>query len=103
MTYREYITAKLRRFNATDEDVDLVLVDQSNLIPNGNDPVEPHIAKMALYNQMSSILPVANISEGGFSLAWNNEAIRLWYKSLARELGMPDVMEPAIVDCSNLW
>lgn len=53
--------------------------------------VDPQVAKKAMYNEFSHILPVANMSEGGASTSWNMESVLLWYSLLASELGMPNM------------
>jgi hypothetical protein len=54
---------------------------------------------------MSEILPVANISEGGFSLSWNMDALKMWYNALCKELGKENILggKPKVRNRSNSW
>jgi hypothetical protein len=52
---------------------------------------------------MSAILPVANVSEGGYSLSWNIDALKMWYTSLCNEIGRPNVVKPKVNNRSNMW
>lgn len=88
MTYKEYITYTLSKFYISPEEIDVIMLNQ-NIAPDEN--VEPKIAKIAMYNEFSQILPVANMSEGGTSTTWNMEGVLLWYSLLASELGKPDM------------
>jgi len=104
MTNKEYISVSLNRFGLTEDEVALVLVDAGL---NPDDAADVIACRKAIYNNLSKVLPVAlqNISEGGFSISWNIEAIKLYYRMLANELGMPNVLEPQpiVTDVSNRW
>ena len=103
MTYKEWITATTSRFHLTASDVELIIVNQSTLIPNPDDTVDVGIAKRALVAEFSSIIPLANISEGGYSVGWNMDNLQLWYKSLCQELGVKPITTAKIQNRSNLW
>ena len=88
------------RFNISSTDVELILVNQ------GIDPeetVDVTKAKTALCKEFALVMPMANISEGGYSLTWNMDAVKLWYKQTAAELGLPDASAPKIRNRSNIW
>lgn len=103
MTYKEWITTVTSRFHLTASDVELILVNQKAIIPNPDSEVDVRIAKMALIAEFGSIIPLANISEGGYSVNWNMDAIKLWYKSLCHELGVKPITTAKIQNRSNLW
>lgn len=103
MTYKEWITATVSRFHLTASDVDLILINQSATIPNPNVNVDVRIAKNALVAEFATILPLVNVSEGGYSVNWNIDAIKLWYKSMCQELGVKPITSSKIRDRSNLW
>lgn len=101
MTYKEYITKTLNRFYISPDDIEILILNQS-IDPEAD--VDVHTAKMAIYNEFSSILPVANMSEGGSSVTWITENVLTWYSLLASELGMPDIMDDNTVkDLSTYW
>lgn len=104
MTNREYIQKTLSRFNVDDDQIELILVDNDL---DGDSNVVVSSCKAALYASMSSILPatIANVSEGGYSLSWNVEGLKLWYNALCREIGKDNVLvpKPKVRNRSNCW
>lgn len=103
MTYSEYFTAICSRFNFTEKDIEILLLNQATLIPNPNEEVNVKIAKKALYKEFSSLIPLYNVSEGGYSVSWNIDALKLWYSTIASELNLKDVTKPRFRDKSNVW
>lgn len=106
MTYKEYISKTLSKFQVSEDDVEVMLVNQSTLIPNPDDQVDGLTAKQALVTEFARLIPVANISEGGYSISWNWDAIKLWYHSLCSELGVEpvsDKRQPVVKNMSDLW
>lgn len=102
MTYREYLTATLRKFFVSPEDVKILMLNQ------GIDPdetVDIPTAKRAMYHEFSMLLPLANVSEGGFSVSWDKDMVAVWYSLLAAELDEPDVMNPgsSITNITDIW
>lgn len=100
MTYTEYITKTLAKFDISTDDVALIILNE-NL--NATATVDVLKAKTAMYNQMAVIIPVYEIAESGFSKKMNIEAVKLWFSSLARELNMPDLIGLTIKNASNRW
>lgn len=99
---KEYISASLEGFNVTENDIDIILL-KSGL--NGQDPIDTTACDNAIYNRLSVILKSAsqNVGEGGYSISWNIEAIKLYYATLCNELGKPNVLTAKIRNKSNLW
>lgn len=100
ITYKEWMTATCARFNMSETDVDLVLLN-NNLF--SCDEVDVKKAKRALVNEFASIIPLANISEGGYSVSWNMDAVKMWYNQMCGELGIVPVTNPKIRNRSNRW
>jgi hypothetical protein len=103
MTYREWMNTTGARFNMTEADAELILVNQSGIIPDPDETVDVVKAKTALCKEFAMVLPMANISEGGYSITWNIEAVKLWYRHTASELGLEDITTPKIRNRSNVW
>lgn len=108
MTYKQWITTTLGRFNMTAQDIEMILVNQQQAIPNPDGEVNVRIAKTALVREFASIIPLANITEGGYSQKWKWEAIKAWYNLTCRELGIAPIdldakPRPKIRDRSNIW
>lgn len=104
MTYRDYISLTGQRFDFTANDKELFFANQKALIPDPDGEVDITTAKKALVNEIANILPIANVSEGGYSVSWNMEAIRLWYKLTCAELGIVPIGEtPTAKNRSDIW
>lgn len=103
MTYREYIELTLKQFNVTSDDVSLILVNQSAAIPSPEDDVNPIIAQRAICMEIGIYLPKANVSEGGFSLSWNMDAIKMWYEATCAKIGIQPTTKPRIRVRRNIW
>lgn len=103
MTYIEWIKATTARFNVSDVEAELIVTNQSALIPDPDEQVDVMKAKQALCNEFESVMPLANVTEGGYSVTWNMDAIKAYYRSLCAELGIPDKTKPKIRNASNRW
>jgi hypothetical protein len=103
MTYREWMTKTIARFGAEAADAGLILTNQGRLIPDPDTEVDVTKAKTALCLEVASIIPLANISEGGYSISWNMEAVKLWYGIACEELGLPSAGRPKVRNKSYVW
>ena len=101
MTTRQYLQIALSKFEIGDSLIDLIVVENS-LVPDSDVCVDE--TKRAIHRSLGTWLPVqSSVSEGGVSMTWNLDAIKLYYSSLCRELGLEDVTKPTIRDFSNIW
>lgn len=100
MTYKEWMIATGSRFNVSEADIELILVNQGIEPEEQVDVVK---AKTAMCKEFAMVIPMANVTEGGYSVSWNMEALKLWYKQTASELGLTDVTAPKIRNRSNIW
>ena len=104
MTNKEYLTKSLNGLNLTSDDIEIIML-KGNIEAEANADVQS--CDLAVYNRMSVILKGAcqNVSEGGYSISWNLEAVKMYYNSLCNELGKPNVLvnRPKIRNRSNIW
>ena len=98
-TNRAYLESALSRFNLTESDIDLIMVEHPEL----DGSIDVKACKLAIYNSLSAILPVANVSDSGYSVSWNIDGLKLWYGSLCNELGKPNALKPKVRNRSNYW
>lgn len=90
----------------SEDDIDILLL-KGGLNPDAE--VDVRQADTAIYTRISVLLKsmMQNISEGGYSVSWNMEAVKLFYTSLCTELGVENVLEtaakPKIRNRSNYW
>lgn len=103
MTYKQWITKTGARFQLSADDVDLILTNRTDLIPNPDAVVDVKTAKTALCKEFASLIPLANVSEGGYSITWNWDALKLWYSQTCAELGLQDITKPQIRNKSFVW
>jgi len=103
MTYKEWITAVAKRFMIGSADIELILFNQRGIIPDENAEADITIAKTALCREFANIIPLYDISEGGYSISWKWDAIKLWYNQICTELGIIPIDKPKIRDRSSRW
>lgn len=104
MTNKQYLEKLLNGLNVTSDDVDVLLL-KAGLDAAAD--VDTGACDLAVYNRMSVVLKATmqNVQEGGYSVSWNMEAVRIFYRSLCVELGKEDVLsaKPKVRDRSNVW
>ena len=103
MTYKEWFSRTVSRFGVEGGDVDLMLANQQGAIPDPDAEVDTTTAKRALCKEFGSIIPLANVSEGGYSVSWNWEAVKMWYNITCGELGIIPANKPKVRNRSNVW
>jgi hypothetical protein len=103
-TNKEYLTMSLAQLNVSDTDIDVIILKAGI---DGEAPVDVAGCDLAVYNRFSVVIAgmTQNVSEGGYSLSWDIEAVKLYYNTLCRELGKENVLEakPKIRNRSNFW
>lgn len=60
----------------------------------------------AIYYQIPLIIAgLQNVQEGGYSISFNTDALKLWYSTLAKKLGLDDEINGTVTirDRSNFW
>ena len=104
MTNKEYLTKSLNGLNLVEDDIDVILA-KGGL--DADDKADVKACDVAVYNRMSVILKgmLQNVSEGGYSISWNMEAVKLYYVALCNELGKENVLvaRPKVRNRSNIW
>lgn len=97
MNYKEYITAVTARFNFSETDNDILFENQKNIIPDLESEVDVKTAKNAIVREIANLIPLYNVSEGGYSVSWNIEALKMWYNLTCKELGLiPEGTAPTV-------
>ena len=104
MTNLDYITKSLSGLNVSSDDIEIIMVKAGI---DGNAPVNIDACDNAIYNCMSVILKgmTHNVTEGGYSVSWNMDAVKAFYNALCTELGKPNVLfsRPKVRNKSNIW
>lgn len=104
MTNKQYLTKALSGLNVSGDDIDIILL---KAYLDGDAEADVRGCDIATYHRMSIVLKGAmqNVSEGGYSISWNMEAVKLYYNALCNELGLENVLfaRPKIRNKSNLW
>lgn len=104
MTNKEYLTLSLDGLNITDNDIAIILLKGGI---DAEADVDYTACDRAVYKRMSVVLKgmMQNVSEGGYSVSWNMDAVNLFYAALCEELGEENVLvsRPKIRNRSNYW
>lgn len=104
MTNKQYLAKSLNGLNLSEDDIEVILL-KSGI--DGENTVDVHACDKAVYKRMSVILKGAtqNVTEGGYSISWNMEAVKLFYNALCNELGLENVLvgRPKVRNRSNYW
>ena len=104
MTNKEYITKSLHNLGVDADDIDIIIV-KSDIKPDA--PADTKECDMAVYNRFTVILGsmMQNVSEGGYSVSWNMDAVKMYYTSLCNELGVENVLvgKPKVRNRSYMW
>lgn len=92
MTNRQYLTAQLSPLGFDAERIEVLGASEGVAL---DDPISVKQCDLALYNQIGLTLSSAmqNVSEGGYSISWNIEALKLFYRCLSAKLGKPNLLE----------
>ena len=102
MTNKEYISISLKGLNIGADDIELILFKDGL---GADDDADTLACDTAIYNRISLVLKamMQNVSEGGYSITWNWDALKLWYSQTCAELGLQDVTKPQIRNKSFVW
>lgn len=106
MTNREYLTQALTGLQLEDKDIEIILL-RAKL--DGDARADFVACDLATYERFTFLLKGAlhNVSEGGYSISWNWEALKAYYNALCLSLGKENKLEtlkrPKVRNRSNLW
>ena len=104
MTNKEYLTKALNGLNLSDDDIEIIMVKGG---VQADAKVDCKQCDTAVYDRFSVILKgtMQNVSEGGYSVSWNMDAVKMFYKSLCEELGVENVLvgHSKVRNRSNYW
>jgi len=102
MTNKQYLTKSLNGLNVSEDDIDVILL-KSGI--DGETTADVRACDFAVYCRMSVLLKGAtqNVSEGGYSISWNIEAVKLYYNALCNELGLANALKPKVRNRSDYW
>lgn len=103
MTYKEWITKTAAKFRVESDDIELILFNQSDLIPDPNATADKRIAKTALCNEFEQLIPLFNDSEGGYTQSIDKDSLVLWYNLTCASLGRTPITKAKIRNKSKLW
>lgn len=104
MTNREYLETTLSGFGLSSKDIELMALKASLEL---DQKASAQDCDLAIYNHISVVLKstLQNVSEGGYSISWNMEAVKMYYHSLCEEIGKPNILysQPKVRNRSNIW
>lgn len=104
MTNKQYLSKSLKGLNVSEDDIDIILV-KSHM--SGDSELDVAACDKAVHARFSVVLKgmTQNVSEGGYSISWNMDAVKMYYNALCNEYGLENVLNarPVIRDRSNMW
>lgn len=104
MTNKQYLTKTLNGLNISADDIDIIMLKAGI---DADADVSTTDCDNAVYKRMSVVLKgmTQNVTEGGYSVTWNMDAVKLFYTALCNELGKENVLfsRPKIRNKSNIW
>lgn len=108
MTNKEYLTKTLNGLGVSSDEIDIILLKAGiNGTATCTSSEDMTNCDRAVYARMSVVLKSAmqNVTEGGYSISWNLDAVKAYYSALCNELGEENVLfnRPRIRNKSNLW
>lgn len=107
MTNQEYIIAKMARMGVslTTNDLAAMAVDGGITLTDEYSKSTAIAVKTCIAGIIPELLTVTSVSEGGYSISRNKEALEAYYSMLCDELHIPNVLKakPAIKNHSNRW
>lgn len=105
MTIGEYIKEKTSLWSVELSDgIIAAELARLELLPSDSLSAETNLDKF-FYNVIPDIILLPkSISEGGFSISYDKDAITAYYKILASRLGLPNLLaKDTITDITNRW
>lgn len=104
MTNRQYLIKSLNGMNVSGDDIDIILL-KSGIDAEAEADVRS--CDKAVHGRFSVILKgmMQNVSEGGYSVSWNMDAVKMYYNALCDEYGLENVLvgRPKVRNRSDLW
>ena len=104
MTNKQYLTTTLNGLNVSESDIDIILLKAGI---DADADADAGSCDNAVYNRMSVVLKgmTQNVSEGGYSVSWNMDAVKMFYNALCNELGKETVLfsRPKIRNKPKVW
>lgn len=107
MTVQEYITSKLSAFGINVSNADLAEIGLTvDLTAEFNTETKTEaLTALALNVLPQYLLRAKSVSENGFSISWDNDALLKYYAFLCNQLGIEDTLNDIskIIDRTNEW
>lgn len=106
MTIRDYIVSKFQSFGISMSEADLfdisMDVDLDDKITDANRLDVLRSIALSVIPQL--LLRAKSISENGFTISWDNDALLKYYAWLCNLLGIEDTLNrSAVRDITNMW
>lgn len=106
MSVKEYITSKFQQFGIQLSDADIT--DISLVVDPDEEYNEDN--RNDVYKSFTDIIPqyllrAKSVSENGFSISWDNEALLRYYSWLCKQLDIDDNLNnmSSITDITDHW
>lgn len=107
MTIKDYITSKFQTFGIELSEADLADISMTVSLTDEFTQENKNDIYLALVGSVipQLLLRPKSISESGFSISYDNDALKNYYAWLCNELGIEDTLNDIskISDASDIW
>lgn len=107
MTIKDYITSKFQSFGIELSEADLVDISMAVSLTDDFTQDNKNDVYLAIVKNVipQLLLRPKSISESGFSISYDNDALKNYYSWLCNELGIEDNLNDVskISDASDIW
>ena len=107
MTIKDYITSKFQSFGIELSEADLVDISMAVSLTDEFTQDNKNNVYLAIVKNVipQLLLRPKSISESGFSISYDNDALKNYYDWLCNELGIQDNLNDVskISDASDIW
>lgn len=107
MTIKDYITSKFQSFGIELSEADLVDISMTVSLTDEFTQDNKNDVYLAIVKNVipQLLLRPKSISESGFSISYDNDALKNYYAWLCNELGIEDNLNDVskISDASDIW
>jgi len=107
MTIKDYITSKFQTFGINLSEADLADISMTVSLTDEFTQENKNYVYLALVGSVipQLLLRPKSISESGFSISYDNDALKNYYAWLCNELGIEDTLNDIskISDASDIW
>lgn len=106
LTAKDYVEIILKKHNISFSEAEIkveFIGIESDPLVSAEEIEGLAIAQKVLVSMLSGLLLSPNVTEGGYSIAWNYESVKSYLNFLNNKLGLPLFGEATLTDQTSKW